>query len=169
MIKRIIYAILWLSIGFVSAIDVYWSIVLQEVLIETELNPIGKFLIKASNGDVALFMFCKVMGLVVVLGILAILYNYKKRIAWCSIIGVAIFQFWLLWYLNWAGPSTVSKAKSYRDEQQKVFEALQFQPTTTPAKPVDIYLKPRIDSMNPQNHAQSVEKKTFNKSTTTLP
>ena len=169
MIKKITYAILWLSIGLISAIDVYWSIVLQEVLIETELNPVGQFLIRVSNGDVALFMFCKVMGLVVVLGILAILYSYKRRIAWYSIIGVAVFQFWLLWYLNAGDESTLQKAKRYHTEQQKEFEVLQFQPTTTPANPVDIYLKPHIDSTNPQNHAQSAEKKTFNKSTTTLP
>ena len=58
MIKQIIYGALWLSIGIISAIDIYWSIFLQEVLVETELNPIGKFLITVAGGDIALFMFC---------------------------------------------------------------------------------------------------------------
>ena len=95
MIKRIIYGALWLSIGLISAIDIYWSIILQEILIETELNPIGKFLITVSGGDIALFMFCKVVGLVVVLGFLAILYHYRNRLAWAIILGVSFFQFLL--------------------------------------------------------------------------
>ena len=81
-------------------------------------------------------MFCKVAGLVVVLGVLVILYHYRKRLAWAAILGVSVFQFWLLWYLNAAGPSTIAKAKKYRLQHQKTIEALQFQPTPTPANPV---------------------------------
>ncbi len=169
MIKQIIYGALWLSIGIISAIDIYWSIFLQEVLVETELNPIGKFLITVAGGDIALFMFCKVAGLVVVLGILVILYHYRKRLAWAAILGVSVFQFWLLWYLNAAGPSTIAKAKKYRLQHQKTIEALQFQPTTTPANPVDTHLKQGTDSMIFRPPAQSAKEQNSNRSSTTPP
>tara|TARA_R100000008_G_C3548085_1_gene148709 strand:+ start:405 stop:908 length:504 start_codon:yes stop_codon:yes gene_type:complete len=167
MIKRIIYGFLWISIGFISAIDVYWSIVLQDVLIDTEVNPIGRYLIRASDGQVALFMLCKVMGLVVVLGVLTILYNYKRKLAWYAILGVAAFQFWLLWYLNAAGTSSLQKAEKYK--KQRETELLKFQPTITPVMPADTFLKRSTDFTNSQNHAQSVESEISNKSTTTRP
>ena len=170
MIKRIIYGSLWLSIGIISAIDIYWSIFLQEVLIETELNPIGKFLIRVAGGDIALFMFCKVVGLVVVLGALAILYHYKRRLAWATILGVSVFQFWLLWYLNAAGPSIIAKVKKYRAEQeQQTIEALQFLPTTIPVSPVDKHLKQDTDLMIFRLPAQNAKEQNSNKSSTTPP
>ena len=36
------YTMMWLTIGIISAIDVYWSIVNQSVLWEMEQNPIGR-------------------------------------------------------------------------------------------------------------------------------
>ena len=169
MIKQIIYGALWLSIGIISAIDIYWSIFLQEVLIETELNPIGKFLIGVSGGDIALFMFCKVVGLVVVLGILTILYHYRKRLAWAIILGVSIFQFWLLWYLNAAGPSTIAKVKLYQTQEQERLEAIQFPPTITPANPVDEHLKQGTDLMIFRLPAQNARGQNSNKSSMTPP
>ena len=170
MIKQIIYGTLWLSIGIISAIDIYWSIFLQEVLIETELNPIGKFLIGVSGGDIALFMFCKVVGLVVVLGALAILYHYRNRLAWAIILGVSVFQFWLLWYLNAAGPSIIAKVKKYRAQQeQQTIEALQFLPTIIPVNPADKHLKQDTDLMIFRLPAQSAKEQNSNKSSTPLP
>ena len=49
MIKNVIYGFLWFSIGLISAVDVYWSIVLQDILVKTELNPMGKFLINIAR------------------------------------------------------------------------------------------------------------------------
>ena len=146
MFKNLIYGLLWLSIGLVSAIDIYWSIVLQDVLIETELNPLGKILIESDGGSVALFMFCKVVGLVVALGLLVILYHYKKRIAWLSILGVFIFQAWLLWYLNAVPPSIMKKVKFYRNMHQKVLKEVKCPPTITPVLPVNTPLRPNTVS-----------------------
>jgi len=169
MIKRIIYGALWLSIGLISAIDIYWSIILQEILIETELNPIGKFLITVSGGDIALFMFCKVVGLVVVLGFLAILYHYKRRVAWAIILGVSFFQFLLLWYLSATGPSIIAKAKLYRTQEQERLEAIQSPPTIILANPVDAHLKQDTDLMIFQIPAQNVKEQNSNRSSTTPP
>jgi len=169
MTKKVTYSILWLFIGLVSAIDVYWSIVLQDVLIETEINPLGRFLLETSDGNVALFMLCKVMGLVAVLGILAVLYNYKRRIAWGCIVGVSIFQLWLLWYLNATGPLILSQSGSDRIQKEKRIEASQCPPMITPVSPVDTDLKPNIDLMKVPSPAPNAENQTFDKSSTIHP
>ena len=169
MIKNVIYGFLWLSIGLISAVDIYWCIVLQDVLIETELNPIGRFLINVTSGDIALFMCCKVIGLVAVLGLLVVLYNHKKRLAWLSIIGVSIFQFWLLWYLNAGEESTIQKARRYHKQAQVKMEASQCPLMTTSVNPVDTHLKQNTGFMIPPTPAQSVNKQTSHKSSTTRP
>ena len=165
------YAILWFIIGFISAVDIYWAIVLQDVLIETELNPVGRFLIEFSNGDIALFMFCKIIGLVVVLGFLVILYNYRRRIAWISILGVSIFQLWLLWYLNAAGgPSITTKVKLYRlQEQQSIKQAEPCPLTIIHVSPAEIHLKQSTDSMTLQAPVLNAEEANLPKFSTPLP
>ena len=80
--KNLIYGILWVFVGLVAAIDVYWSIINQEQLYQIELNPLGKFILKVSSGDVAPFMGLKVAGTVIVLGALTVMYNYKRQWAW---------------------------------------------------------------------------------------
>ena len=55
--KNLIYGILWVFVGLVAAIDVYWSIINQEQLYQIELNPLGKFILKVSSGDGAPFMW----------------------------------------------------------------------------------------------------------------
>ena len=169
MIKNVIYGFLCFSIGLISAVDVYWSIVLQDILVKTELNPMGKFLINIASGDIALFMCLKVVGLVVVLGLLTVLYNYKKRLAWMSIIGVAIFQFWLLWYLNVGEESTLQKAKKYHEQARMRMEALQCPPMTISVNPADAHLKQSTGLMIPPPPARSVKKQISHKSSTTHP
>ena len=87
-------------IAAVSAYDVYWSFKTQDVLQETELNPIGRWLIAADGGDIALFMTCKMLGVVAV--ILAIPAIYWFRVSWgltCGV-SVAVFQGLLYCYLD---------------------------------------------------------------------
>tara|TARA_R110000824_G_scaffold395873_1_gene596917 strand:+ start:9521 stop:10030 length:510 start_codon:yes stop_codon:yes gene_type:complete len=169
MFKNLIYGLLWFSIGLISAVDIYWSIVLQDVLVETELNPLGKILIERDGGSVALFMFCKVVGLIVVLGLLIILYHYKKRIAWLSISGVFIFQVWLLWYLNAVSPSIMDKVKFYRDMHQKAVKESKCPLTTIPVNHANVYLKPSTDLMKTPPLVPNAEKTNLNKSSMTRP
>lgn len=90
---------MWLSIGAVSAIDVYWSIKLKELLYETELNPIGKWIMYMDGGDVSLFMGLKVFGTVLVLGVLFYAFVRNRKMAWILIIPIFIFQVALLAFL----------------------------------------------------------------------
>ena len=94
-----LFVLLLLFISSVSAIDTYWSIKNQDDLINVEKNPVGKWLINADNGSVALFMALKSLGTVLVFGILCLLYKRRKKIAWSAIITLSIIQFCLLIYL----------------------------------------------------------------------
>ena len=91
-----VFAQLWVFIGMASAVDVYVSIKTQEYLYEMEMNPIGRFLIEADKGDIALFMGTKVAGTVVALGILILLYQFKRKWAWYSIWSLSVMQFGVL-------------------------------------------------------------------------
>ena len=97
--KNLIYGILWVFVGLVAAIDVYWSIINQEQLYQIELNPLGKFILKVSSGDVAPFMGLKVAGTVIVLGALTVMYNYKRQWAWICMIAMCVVQIFVLWML----------------------------------------------------------------------
>ena len=94
------YAVMWLAIGIISSIDIYWAIVNQDMIMELEENPIGRYLIEKDDGSVALFMCIKVTGTVIALGSLVVLYHWKKKYAWPIIIALTIAQFWLLNYLG---------------------------------------------------------------------
>ena len=99
MTKNALYAMLWVFVGLVAATDVYWSIINQEQLYQIELNPLGKFILKVSSGDVAPFMGLKVAGTVIVLGVLTVMYNYKRQWAWICMIAMCVVQIFVLWML----------------------------------------------------------------------
>ena len=94
------FAALWLAIGFISAIDLYWAVKNQHVMLENEENPVGRYLIRLDDGSVALFMGVKMAGTILSLGVLVFLYHYKKLYAWLSIISLTVAQFFLLHYLG---------------------------------------------------------------------
>ena len=71
---------LWLFIGAVAAYDVYLSIKYQEILQYQELNPLGRWLLELDGGSVAVFMGCKFLGTLVVLGVIQLLYFYRRRL-----------------------------------------------------------------------------------------
>ena len=120
------YSIMWLTIGIISSIDIYWSIINQNVLGELEENPIGRYLIEISDGSVALFMSVKVAGTIIALGALVFLYHWKKKYAWPIIISLTVAQFFLLSYLN----------TDYIVKNETLQEHFKWQSTNTNAKPV---------------------------------
>lgn len=79
---RLLFIFAWMFVGFVEAYDVYWSIKLQDVLINNERNPLGRFLISLDGGDVALFMALKVAAIFLVLGALPVILWKKEKVAW---------------------------------------------------------------------------------------
>ncbi len=81
-------------------IDVYWSFRTQEVLQQTEQNPIGRFLIDIDGGNIALFMTMKMLGTMCVILAIPAIYRFRRR--WGVICATALgtFQCLLLVYFE---------------------------------------------------------------------
>tara|TARA_R100000008_G_scaffold52825_1_gene32013 strand:+ start:99 stop:503 length:405 start_codon:yes stop_codon:yes gene_type:complete len=122
------YTMMWLTIGIISAIDVYWSIVNQSVLWEMEQNPIGRYLIEKDGGSIALFMAIKVGGTIIALGVLVFLYHWKQKYAWPTITILTLAQLSLLSYLN----------NGYVVKNKELKEHFKWQSTNINVKPVGI-------------------------------
>ena len=91
-------------IVLVSAVDIFWSVYLAETLLQHEENPIAVKVILAGDhagiNGVALLCGLKVIGTFVVLGICRWIYARSRRIGVPVVLGLAMFQFWLLYYLH---------------------------------------------------------------------
>ena len=94
------FAAMWLAIGIISSIDLYWAVKNQHIMLYNEQNPIGRYLIRQDDGDVALFMGVKMAGTILALGVLIVLYHHKRLYAWLSITSLTVAQFLLLYYLG---------------------------------------------------------------------
>ena len=99
MKSKIFFGLLLLVIGYISAYDLYLAISFSEELILNEQNPLGRYLIKVNNGNIALFMGLKFAGTITCLAILVVLYQCKKSWAWICISAITLFQISLLLYL----------------------------------------------------------------------
>ena len=92
----IILGLLWVIM--VSMLDHYYTIKLQENILDYEQNPIGTFLIKLDSGSVALFMTVKMICLWILVITIITLYNIKKLYAYISLISLCIAQLLLIIY-----------------------------------------------------------------------
>ena len=88
-------------IVFVQAYDMYWSIKLQDTLMQFELNPMGVWLMEIDDGSVALFMSTKLFGTFLALAILAALCHYKFQLGFLACCALICSQGFLLWFLNY--------------------------------------------------------------------
>lgn len=101
MLREMLFlGILWLFVASVAAFDVYTSIKFQDTLLRDEINPIGRVLIKADDGSVALFMSLKFLGTSIVLSVLPLIYLVHKRVGTIVLLGIAAFQVFLLYCLS---------------------------------------------------------------------
>jgi hypothetical protein len=100
-LNKSLFLLVWLFVAFVEVYDVYWSIKLQEVLYENELNPIGSALMSLDGGDVALFMAMKVMVIIIILGNLpVILWSNRIKVAWGLMAVIFISRLLLFLFLE---------------------------------------------------------------------
>ena len=86
---------LWILL--VSLVDHYLTIKLQTTILQTEQNPIGKYLIQ-KDGGVALFMTVKMLCLWVIFFILLSIYKDSKIRAYICITALSIVQLLLIIY-----------------------------------------------------------------------
>ena len=92
----ILLAFMW--IFFVSMVDHYYTIKLEETIIQEEKNPLGLALIEADHGSVALFMTLKMCFLWLIAIIIVAVYQYKKWMARLSVTVLAMMQLFLIFY-----------------------------------------------------------------------
>ena len=52
----ILYSILWIGIGLMSAYDAFWLVKNREFISSIEKNPLGLWLIELDDGDVSIFV-----------------------------------------------------------------------------------------------------------------
>jgi hypothetical protein len=97
--SSLLLMVLWLFIGTVAAYDVYLSVKYQDTLRFQELNPVGQWLLKIDNGSVAVFMGCKFLGTMITLGVVIVLYCYKRHLGLTVASALACAQAMVAGYL----------------------------------------------------------------------
>ena len=88
-----------LFIFVVSMIDNLWTYINRDIMLETEQNPIGMWLLTIAGGSVWLFIIVKTITTALACILMAILYRYRTDMGITVIIGVSLAQAALLWYL----------------------------------------------------------------------
>lgn len=89
-----------LLVAVVSVHDATLVILHEEVIADFERNPIGRVLLELQGGQVWLFVVVKLAGTAIVCATLIMLYEYHRRIALASAVGVTVFQLTLFVYLT---------------------------------------------------------------------
>jgi hypothetical protein len=88
-----------------TAIDIFWSIGLQDSLLENEKNPVAAAIIIAGENvginGVALLCALKVVTTFIVITVCRMLYKRSKKIGIPVTVGVTLFQLSLVFYLNY--------------------------------------------------------------------
>tara|TARA_R110000751_G_scaffold71196_3_gene143976 strand:+ start:3296 stop:3637 length:342 start_codon:yes stop_codon:yes gene_type:complete len=103
--NHIIYEVCAYIILLGTAYDIFWCILTTETLSRDELNPIAKWIVDAGNKHrnnmgVAILCLLKVLMTWKVIWICKYLIWKKPRIGITCIIGLAVFQIWLMFFLT---------------------------------------------------------------------
>ena len=96
--RRIVH-ICGMIIVMVAAIDTYWLSKNRSIIIHVEQNPIGQYLINLNDGDVSVFILCKMIGTYTVICMLYTILYYSPRHAIGIATMLALAQLFLLYYL----------------------------------------------------------------------
>jgi len=90
-------------IVLVAAVDIFWSISLEDILLEHEENPIAAYVVEVGNSvttsGVAFLCGVKVVSTFLVVAIGRLVYRRNPKVGAMAVAGVAAFQLWLLYYL----------------------------------------------------------------------
>ena len=88
-----------LFIFVVSMVDNSWTYINRDIMLETEQNPLGMWLLTIAGGSVLLFIIVKTITTALACALMAILYRYRADMGLAVIVGVSLAQAVLLWYL----------------------------------------------------------------------
>jgi hypothetical protein len=94
-----VFIMSWLTIVLIAVYDWFLVIASKYVIMQAELNPVGRWLLKVNHGDISLFLAVKVTGTVIVAAILIVLFESRPRLGLSVCIGIAAVQLGLLAWL----------------------------------------------------------------------
>lgn len=83
----------------VSSVDLYLLIRYERVIMDTEENAIGLWLIRMDSGSIALFSALKMFGTCLSLMIYKKIFLKNQRLGYTVGFFIAAFQMWLFCYL----------------------------------------------------------------------
>jgi len=98
---RVSFVFCCLIIIMISVIDIYWLVKNSSLILEFEMNPIGRWLIYKDGGSVALFVSLKVIGTFTVISTLIFLYKIHALKTMIVASVLSLLQLILLCYLLW--------------------------------------------------------------------
>jgi hypothetical protein len=93
------FLLMWLFIIGVSVHDGLLVLSHRIVMSDSELNPIGRWLIHSNGGDIWLLLAVKTLGTLAASSILLWLYWLRPRLGWTVCAGVCLLQLTLLIFL----------------------------------------------------------------------
>ena len=97
-----------LTIGFVSAYDIFLTIKYVQFLPLMEMNPVGRWMMALDSGpscqleQIACFVAAKFVGNFITLAIIELLGAWRQQLATSVALTIAFFQILLLYYLTTA-------------------------------------------------------------------
>jgi hypothetical protein len=93
------FTALWLLILSVAVVDGYFMLINRQIMFETELNPVGRFLLSLDDGNIRYFFVAKCCGTIAASSVLLVLYWTHMRIGFAVTMCLALFQLGLLRFL----------------------------------------------------------------------
>lgn len=94
-----LFACLWLFVIFVSVFDGYLAVRYRHELPRTELNPLGRWLIRLNDDQVWLLVAAKFTGTIAAATAVLLLFSRRPKAGMVVVAAMAAFQLWLLLYL----------------------------------------------------------------------
>ncbi len=94
-----LFIALWLFLIFVSVFDGYLCVRFRHELHKTELNPVGRILIRLNGGQVWLMLAAKFLGTVIAATIVLLIYGRRPRLGITVAGALATLQLGLLLFL----------------------------------------------------------------------
>jgi hypothetical protein len=93
------FIVLWLLILIVAVVVGYFVLINRQILLQTELNPVGRFFLSMDDGGVRYFIAAKCCGTLAASSVLLVLCWTRMQIGIAVTAGVALFQLGLLHFL----------------------------------------------------------------------
>jgi hypothetical protein len=90
----------WLFVIFVSVFDSLLTIELEEQMMVSELNPVGRALLYLDSGDVGYLIAVKGLGTILAASIVLVLFWRRPKWGLTVVSGLALFQLGLLLFLT---------------------------------------------------------------------